>query len=77
MLPGFILSGFLFPIKSMPKIIQAVTVIIPAKYFLIILRGVFLRGSGWAALALETLTLFIMGLLLIFIASARFRRNIG
>ncbi len=76
-LPGFILSGFLFPIKSMPAIIRAVTVILPAKYFLQILRGIFLRGSGWSALILETMVLFIMGVLLIFIASKRFKRNIG
>jgi len=76
-LPGFILSGFLFPIKSMPPIIQAVTVVLPAKYFLNILRGVFLRGSGWASLLVETMILFIMGVLLIVIASKRFKRNIG
>ena len=76
-LPGFILSGFLFPIKSMPAIIRGVTVILPAKYFLIVLRGIFLRGSGWGALMLETVILFVMGVLLIFIASGRFKRNIG
>ena len=76
-LPGFILSGFLFPIKSMPKVIQAVALILPAKYFLIILRGVFLRGSGWIALAFETITLFGMGVLLVVIAAKRFKRKIG
>jgi len=76
-LPGFILSGFLFPVKSMPTVIQAITVILPAKYYLIILRGVFLRGSGFSALILETLVLLLMGVALIALASKRFKRKIG
>ena len=76
-LPGFILSGFLFPIKSMPYIIQLLTVIIPAKYYLIILRGVFLRGSGWGSLYIETGVLLLMGIFLLTVASKRFKRKIG
>ncbi|MEI7904357.1 MAG: ABC transporter permease [Candidatus Firestonebacteria bacterium] len=76
-LPGFILSGFLFPVKSMPPVIQAITVILPAKYFLTILRGVFLRGSGFGSLILETLVLLLMGVALIALAAKRFKRKIG
>lgn len=45
-LPTFMLSGFIFPISSMPVVLQAITTIVPAKYFLIALRGVVLKGLG-------------------------------
>ena len=45
-LPTVILSGFIFPISSMPPALQAITYIVPARYFLIALRGVVLKGSG-------------------------------
>ena len=50
-LPTFMLSGFIFPISSMPAFLQAVTTIVPAKYFLIALRGVVLKGLGPMELA--------------------------
>jgi ABC-2 type transport system permease protein len=46
MLPAIILSGFVFPIKSMPKAIQVVTYAVPARYFLEILRGIILKGTS-------------------------------
>lgn len=55
-LPSFLLSGLVFAIEDMPEVIQAVTYIVPARYFIVILRGVFLKGVGlqvlWAELAL-------------------------
>ncbi|MGB9004774.1 MAG: ABC transporter permease, partial [Candidatus Aminicenantales bacterium] len=48
-LPTFILSGFIFPIKNMPGIIQAITYAVPARYFLAALRGIILKGAGLAA----------------------------
>jgi len=50
MLPTFVLSGFVFPIRNMPVVIQAITFIIPARYFLAILRGIMLKGAGLNAL---------------------------
>ncbi|MDH7511891.1 MAG: ABC transporter permease [Clostridiales bacterium] len=50
MLPTFVLSGFVFPIRNMPLAIQAITFVIPARYFLAILRGVMLKGAGLDAL---------------------------
>ncbi|MBN2409913.1 MAG: ABC transporter permease, partial [Candidatus Aminicenantes bacterium] len=46
MLPTFILSGFVFPIRNMPAFVQAITYIIPARYFLVILRAIMLKGVG-------------------------------
>jgi ABC-2 type transport system permease protein len=48
MLPAMFLSGFIFPIRSMPAVIQALTYVVPARYFNVILRGVILKGAGLA-----------------------------
>ncbi len=48
-LPTFILSGFVFPVRNMPHVIQAITYLIPAKYFLVALRAIILKGVGFAA----------------------------
>ena len=46
MLPAIFLSGFIFPIRSMPAVLQAITYAVPARYYLIVLRGVVLKGVG-------------------------------
>ena len=75
-LPVFILSGFMFPVKSMPVIIQAVTVIVPAKYFLLVLRGIFLKGSGLVVLFGELVVLTVFGFLFMLIASKNFKKKL-
>lgn len=60
-LPTVILSGFVFPVNAMPKWLQAVTVLIPAKYFLIILRGIFLKGVGLDKLLEPAFSLIVLG----------------
>ena len=64
-LPTFMLSGFIFPIASMPPPLQVVTTVVPAKYFLIALRGVVLKGQGLVELAapLGALALFATAVL--------------
>jgi len=69
-LPTFILSGFVFPIRNMPMAVQAVTYLVPARYFLVVLRSVILKGAGlpafWgqmlllAAFAASTLALSVI-----------------
>lgn len=61
MLPTFILSGFIFPIRNMPVVIQAITYAIPARYFMTIVRGVIVKGTGWAALWPSVLALLGIG----------------
>jgi ABC-2 type transport system permease protein len=73
LLPSYILSGFIFPIKSMPKIIQLITYLVPARYFLATLRGIFLKGYGFALLWPEILSLFFFSLL-VFAACVRLMR---
>jgi ABC-2 type transport system permease protein len=76
MLPSFILSGFIFPISSMPWVIQYFTAIIPAKYFLIILRGIFLKGTGIGILWPEFLILTLFALAFLLICSRRLKLSL-
>lgn len=76
MLPTFILSGFVFPIRNMPVVIQAVTYLIPARYFLIILRGVMLKGVGLSAFGEELAVLAGFGLLTLILSSARMNKTL-
>ncbi|HSR66403.1 MAG TPA: ABC transporter permease [Acidobacteriota bacterium] len=69
-LPAFLLSGFVFAIDNMPGPIQAFTHLVPARYFVSILRGIFLKASGLQVLAWEFVLLTIFGLL-VFLAATR------
>lgn len=76
-LPTFLLSGFIFPIQNMPTPIQVITHVVPARYFLVVLRGIVLKGVGLAPLwgqlaALAAYTLAVLGL-----ASVRLARERG
>ncbi|MDP2914199.1 MAG: ABC transporter permease [Candidatus Aminicenantes bacterium] len=70
MLPAFLLSGFISPIASMPKIIQIVTYFVPARYFLTALRGIFLKGYGFGQIWTEIAILTAFAAL-VFIAAMR------
>jgi ABC-2 type transport system permease protein len=76
MLPMLYLSGLIFPIENMPRAVQYVTYAIPLRYYAIIIRGIFLRGSGIDVLWREALTLLLMGLGLLTLASLRFRKRL-
>ncbi|MGK9475711.1 ABC transporter permease [Melioribacter sp. OK-6-Me] len=75
-MPMIYLSGFVFPIENMPRIIQYVTYIIPLKYFITIIRGVILKGIGIADLWQETLILALMGTAILFLAAKRFHKRL-
>lgn len=77
MLPMIYLSGFVFPIENMPEPIQITTYIIPLKYFIIIIRGIILKGIGFAELWQETMVLLFMGMLILYLSSLRFRKRLG
>ena len=76
MMPMIFLSGFAFPIENMPKIIQYISYIVPLKYFLIIIRGVILKGIGFAELWREALVLLSMGVLILALSSLRFAKRL-
>lgn len=76
MLPLVFLSGFAFQIENMPVIFQHISTIIPLKYFLIIIRGVILKGSGFAEHWQDALSMLIIGTVILTISTLRFRKNI-
>jgi drug efflux transport system permease protein len=75
-LPAFLLSGFIFPIENMPLPIQAVTRIITARYFVFILRGIYLKDVGMAVLWPEVLFLALFGLIVMTVAVRKFKKKI-
>jgi ABC-2 type transport system permease protein len=74
-LPTLMLSGFIFPIASMPVFLQLVTRVVPARYFLVILRGILLKGVGPAVLWPELLALFVFAFVILGLASRRLRHQ--
>ena len=68
-LPTFILSGFVFPIRNMPAVIQPITFLIPARYFLVALRAIILKGAGFPAFWDEILALAVFGVLSLVLSS--------
>jgi ABC-2 type transport system permease protein len=76
-LPGFLLSGFAFAISSMPKVIQAITYVVPARYFITILRGIYLKGVGIRVLWLEVLFLVQFTVIMVALASRMFRKKVA
>jgi drug efflux transport system permease protein len=76
-LPAFLLSGFLFPIEQMPAPIRAVTRLIPARYFVSILKSVFLKGSSLALLEGELAALAVFAVALTLVATHSFKKKLG
>lgn len=76
MLPALLLSGFFYPIENMPAILQAVTYLIPARYFLVVIRGIFLKGIGLAILWKELVFLSLFAVLMLVVSSAKFRKRL-
>lgn len=77
MQPAILLSGFIYPIANMPQVIQWSTYLNPLRYFLIILRGIFLKGVGVSVLWPQMLALAILGIALLVLSSARFRKTLS
>ncbi len=77
MLPSILLSGFIFPIANMPDIIQPLTYLIPLRYFLTIVRSIFLKGIGLEYLWPESVVLTLFGVAIFFMAVGRFRKKLG
>jgi ABC-2 type transport system permease protein len=77
MLPTILLSGFIFPIANMPLVIQWLTCLNPLRYFLVIIRGVFLKGIGPAIFWPEMAALLVLGLATLWLASRRFQKTLA
>jgi ABC-2 type transport system permease protein len=74
--PAVLLSGFMFPIENMPLVVQYGTYVNPLRYFLVIIRGMFLKGSGSGILWPQMAALLVLGLAMMAISSARFKKRI-
>jgi ABC-2 type transport system permease protein len=73
-LPSFLLSGFMYSISNMPQAIQVVTYLIPAKYFVALLKGIYLKGVGLEILAVEAGLLTIFGAAMVMMANVKFKK---
>lgn len=75
--PAVLLSGFMFPIANMPVVVQWLTCLNPLRYFLVIIRGIFLKGVGPGILWPQMAALAVMGLATLWLASRRFRKTLA
>lgn len=76
MMPMVYFSGFAFPLENMPEIIQKFSYIIPLKYFITIIRGVILKGIGFAELWFDLLALFVIGVIILVVSTLRFNKKL-
>jgi len=76
-LPAFLLSGFLFPIEQMPAVLQWITRIIPARYYVSVLKKIFLKGTPTTLLYTDLAPLALFALVLALLATASFHKRLG
>jgi ABC-2 type transport system permease protein len=76
MLPTTLLSGFSFPIDQMPRLVQDVTYLVSARYYVTILKGIFLKGAGVAELAVPIACLALYAMVLVVLAARSFRKTL-
>jgi len=76
LVPMIYLSGFIFPIENMPAVIQPFTYLIPLRYFLVILRSIFLKGVGLETLWPQALALTAWGIVILSLAIARSSKRV-
>jgi ABC-2 type transport system permease protein len=76
LMPAIILSGFGTPISTMPRVLQYFTLINPLRYFLQVVRGVYLKGVGLDFLWPDMLAMAILGVLLLALTASRVRKSI-
>ena len=75
--PAMLLSGFAFPIENMPEPVQWLTLANPLRYYLVVIRGIFLKGVGLAALWQQLAALALIGMAVLGLAVGRFRKTLG
>jgi len=77
MLPSVMLSGFIFPVASMPRPLQLISMVLPATYYLRIIRGIMLKGVGWMELWPNLAVLLGIGVLFLFIGMKKFSTRLA
>ncbi len=76
-LPAFLLSGFVYSIENMPRVIQVITRVVPARYFVSILKGIFLKGAGVRILWEELLFLMLYAVIVFLLATRKLNRKLA
>jgi ABC-2 type transport system permease protein len=76
LLPSILLSGFIFPIENMPGVLQLVTYIVPARYFLVIIRGLYLKATTIRYIIEPLLFLVVFGIAIFSLSVSRFRKHL-
>jgi ABC-2 type transport system permease protein len=76
-LPAFLMSGFMYEIAVMPEALQAITYLVPARYFLVVTRGIFLKGVGFEILAVQGLLMIAFAVVGLVAATLIFRKEIS
>ncbi len=77
LLPSVMLSGLIFAIKNMPVVLQAISHVVPARYFVVIIRGIMLKGAGFAVLMPQAGALILLMSVLMFVAAKKFKTRVG
>lgn len=75
LLPAIILSGFIFPLENMPRAVQMLSYLFPLRYFLVVLRGVILKGAGFPALLPQIQALTLFAVVTLVVSAWRFREG--
>ena len=75
-LPSYLLSGFVFSIDSMPPVVRAVTYLVPSRYFVKVIKGIYLKGVGLGTLAADTALLLVFGAAMVLAAIRLFRKKL-
>jgi ABC-2 type transport system permease protein len=75
-LPSVMLSGFIFELRNMPRVLQAISYIVPARYFQVIIRGIMLKGAGIGVLWTQAIFLAALTVILLAVAARRFRLKV-
>ncbi|MEJ2186255.1 MAG: ABC transporter permease, partial [Gemmatimonadota bacterium] len=75
-LPALLLSGFLFEIANMPKVLEAITFLVPARYYIVVTRGIMLKGVGPETLWIQSLFMIAFAAVGIGLATRVFRKEI-
>ncbi|MFA5159238.1 MAG: ABC transporter permease [Candidatus Omnitrophota bacterium] len=75
-LPSFLLSDFMYAVSNMPKAIQVITYVIPARYFVVLLKGIYLKGVGLSILLTEAALLAAFTVLMVVVANLKFKKKL-
>jgi len=75
-LPAYLLSGFMFAIENMPPVLQWITHVVPARYFIVVTRGIFLKGVGLSELYVQGLLMIAFAIVGVALAVRVFRKEL-